>query len=208
MTMHASGRQSAHPYLRRPAPAAPVRTVGGAQRRRPAGKPSAKVATRAADQAADRELTAWFERAAAESPLPTETSFGKLGLPQALVTALERRDIRTAFPIQAATLADCLAGHDVLGRAQTGSGKTLAFGLPMLTRLAGRKLGAAQPRAAWCWCRPASSPCRCATPSSRSATPSASRPSPSSAAPPSAARSRPSSAASTSSSPRRAGCST
>ena len=58
---------------------------------------------------------------------PTETSFGKLGLSQELVTALERRDIRTAFPIQAATLADCLSGRDVLGRAQTGSGKTLAL---------------------------------------------------------------------------------
>ena len=78
--------------------------------------------------------------------MPTETSFGKLGLSQELVTALERRDIRTAFPIQAATLADCLSGHDVLGRAQTGSGKTLAFGLPMLTRLAGRSSAPKTPR--------------------------------------------------------------
>ena len=145
MTMHASGRSRP---TRSPSPRSggPRPDRGGAQRRRPAGKPSAKVATRAADQAADRELTAWFERAATESPLPTETSFGKLGLPQALVTALERREIRTAFPIQAATLADCLAGHDVLGRAQTGSGKTLAFGLPMITRLAGRKPAPRTPR--------------------------------------------------------------
>ena len=78
--------------------------------------------------------------------MPTETSFAKLGLPQPLVTALERRDIRTAFPIQAATLADCLSGHDVLGRAQTGSGKTLAFGLPMIARLAGRKPSSKTPR--------------------------------------------------------------
>jgi superfamily II DNA/RNA helicase len=69
----------------------------------------------------------------------SETDFARLGLPQPLVTALARRDIRTAFPIQAATLADCLAGRDVLGRAQTGSGKTLAFGLPMLARLAGAR---------------------------------------------------------------------
>jgi superfamily II DNA/RNA helicase len=97
-------------------------------------------------RAADRELEVWFEQAAAASPAPTETSFAKLGLPQALVTALERRDIRTAFPIQAATLGDALGGHDVLGRARTGSGKTLAFGLPMLTRLAGTRSTPRRPR--------------------------------------------------------------
>ena len=42
----------------------------------------------------------------------------------------------TAFPIQSATIADALAGRDVLGKARTGSGKTLGFGLPLLTRLA------------------------------------------------------------------------
>ena len=40
------------------------------------------------------------------------------------------------FPIQAATIADAMAGKDVLGKARTGSGKTLAFGLPILARLA------------------------------------------------------------------------
>ena len=38
------------------------------------------------------------------------------------------------FPIQAATLPDALAGHDILGRAQTGSGKTLGFCLPLAAR--------------------------------------------------------------------------
>ena len=140
-----------HPSRRVPAP--PLGRPAPQRRRQAVGK----VAARSAEQAADRELTAWFEKAAAENPLPTETSFGKLGLPQELVTALERRDIRTAFPIQAATLPDGLAGRDVLGRAQTGSGKTLAFGLPMLARLAGRKPAPDSPRAAWCSSRPASS---------------------------------------------------
>src|SRR4051812_22055819 len=63
---------------------------------------------------------------------PTSAS---LGLPQTLVTALERRGIRSPFAIQASALPDALAGRDVLGKAATGSGKTLAFGLPMLTRL-------------------------------------------------------------------------
>ncbi|OHV45347.1 DEAD/DEAH box helicase [Pseudofrankia sp. BMG5.36] len=40
-------------------------------------------------------------------------------------------------------MPDVLAGENVLGRAKTGSGKTLGFGLPMLTKLAGR--GAATP---------------------------------------------------------------
>ncbi|HEU4911749.1 MAG TPA: DEAD/DEAH box helicase [Actinomycetes bacterium] len=109
-------------------------------------KPSRAAQTAAAGRAADRELEAWFEQAAAASPAPTETSFAKLGLPQGLVTALERRDIRTAFPIQAATLGDALAGHDVLGRAKTGSGKTLGFGLPMLTRLSGSRSAPKAPR--------------------------------------------------------------
>ena len=41
-----------------------------------------------------------------------------------------------AFPIQAATLPDSLAGRDVLGRGRTGSGKTIAFALPIVSALA------------------------------------------------------------------------
>ena len=126
------------------------RTSSGPRRYspRPAGASSRspKAGGSAASRSADRELELWFEQAAAASPAPTETSFSKLGLPQALVTALERRDIRTAFPIQAATLADAMGGHDVLGRARTGSGKTLAFGLPMLARLAGTTSAPRTPR--------------------------------------------------------------
>ena len=65
-----------------------------------------------------------------------DVSFAALKLPQTLLTALERREIRRPFPIQARTLPDALAGRDLLGRAETGSGKTLGFGLPMLARLA------------------------------------------------------------------------
>jgi superfamily II DNA/RNA helicase len=75
-----------------------------------------------------------------------ERTFASYGLPQRLVTALERRDIRAPFAIQSLTLPDALAGRDILGRAQTGSGKTLAFGVPMLARLAAdparRRVGA------------------------------------------------------------------
>jgi superfamily II DNA/RNA helicase len=61
-------------------------------------------------------------------------SFASLGLPSELVRILDARGITDAFPIQAATLPDALAGRDVAGRAPTGSGKTLAFGLPMVMR--------------------------------------------------------------------------
>jgi superfamily II DNA/RNA helicase len=80
------------------------------------------------------------------STAPTVASFGKLGLPDQLVTTLARRGIHQPFPIQAATLVDALAGKDVLGRAQTGSGKTLAFGLPMISRLAGGRSSSKRPR--------------------------------------------------------------
>ncbi|RFU23472.1 DEAD/DEAH box helicase [Geodermatophilus marinus] len=69
------------------------------------------------------------------APEPTGPTFAQLGLPQQLVTALERRGIRHPFAIQASVLPDALTGRDVLGKAATGSGKTLAFGLPLLTRL-------------------------------------------------------------------------
>ncbi|WP_425303636.1 DEAD/DEAH box helicase [Nocardia wallacei] len=75
--------------------------------------------------------------------MPPEIRFAELGLPVALVQALRRADLETAFPIQAAVIPDILAGRDVLGRAATGSGKTLAFGLPLLVRV---MRGAAAPR--------------------------------------------------------------
>ncbi|HWR47780.1 MAG TPA: DEAD/DEAH box helicase [Pseudonocardiaceae bacterium] len=66
-----------------------------------------------------------------------------------LLTVLARQGITTAFPIQAATLPDALAGRDVLGRGRTGSGKTLAFAIPTITALArsGLRRFAGHPRA-------------------------------------------------------------
>ena len=66
-------------------------------------------------------------------------SFKNLGVHAAVIPALESAGIKSAFPIQSATLPDAIAGRDILGRGQTGSGKTLAFGLAMITRLANRK---------------------------------------------------------------------
>jgi superfamily II DNA/RNA helicase len=68
-------------------------------------------------------------------------TFAGLGLHPDLVDALARQGIDEPFAIQELTIADALAGRDVLGKAKTGSGKTLAFGLPLLDRI-----GKAEPR--------------------------------------------------------------
>jgi superfamily II DNA/RNA helicase len=79
----------------------------------------------------------------------TNQTFEGLGVSRELVAVLTAQGITTAFPIQAMTIADALAGRDVCGKAKTGSGKTLGFGLPMLQRLAaGTTLGAANSRPA------------------------------------------------------------
>ncbi|MGH3773299.1 MAG: DEAD/DEAH box helicase, partial [Pseudonocardiaceae bacterium] len=83
------------------------------------------------------------------SPQGQPGSFRELGVPEELLTVLTRQGITTAFPIQAATLPDALAGRDVLGRGRTGSGKTLAFAIPTITALArsGLRRRAGRPRA-------------------------------------------------------------
>lgn len=74
------------------------------------------------------------------------TPFASLGLPAVLLDVLRTQGLVDAFPIQAATIPDALAGRDVLGRGRTGSGKTLAFSLPLVARLA--PAGAERRRAA------------------------------------------------------------
>ncbi|MEU6540692.1 DEAD/DEAH box helicase [Streptomyces sp. NPDC047000] len=78
---------------------------------------------------------------------PPAVSFGSMGLPPEVLRTLSGLGVRDPFPIQAATLPDALEGRDVLGRGRTGSGKTLAFGLPLLTRTAGRRAEPKQPLA-------------------------------------------------------------
>ena len=74
-----------------------------------------------------------------------QTTFRELGLAPALINALDVQGITSPFPIQAATIPDAIAGHDILGRGQTGSGKTLAFGLALLHNINGAKAKARQP---------------------------------------------------------------
>ncbi|HEY5112239.1 MAG TPA: DEAD/DEAH box helicase [Acidimicrobiales bacterium] len=71
-----------------------------------------------------------------EDSYATNKTFADLGVSPELCAVLTAQGITTAFPIQALTIADALAGRDVCGKAKTGSGKTLGFGLPMLQRIA------------------------------------------------------------------------
>ena len=81
----------------------------------------------------DRDDSADFQMNDSAESRPL--TFGELGVPGPLVRVLAADDKKTAFPIQADTLPDSLAGRDILGRGCTGSGKTLAFSIPLVTRL-------------------------------------------------------------------------
>ncbi len=72
---------------------------------------------------------------AGDDTYETTRTFESLGVSIELTKALADEGIVSAFPIQALTVADALAGRDVCGKAKTGSGKTLAFGVPMLQRV-------------------------------------------------------------------------
>ncbi len=63
---------------------------------------------------------------------PAATQFADLGLPAALLEALNSLGYETPSPIQAEAIPTLLEGHDLLGLAQTGTGKTAAFALPVL----------------------------------------------------------------------------
>lgn len=56
----------------------------------------------------------------------------KLGLSPAIVSAIAKLKFTKPTSIQASSIPDILAGHDVIGKASTGSGKTLAFSIPIV----------------------------------------------------------------------------
>ena len=89
----------------------------------------------------DRDDSADFQMNDSAESRPL--TFGELGVPGPLVRVLAADDKKTAFPIQADTLPDSLAGRDILGRGRTGSGKTLAFSIPLVTRLGSYEIGRA-----------------------------------------------------------------
>ncbi len=68
------------------------------------------------------------------------SDFQSLGVPADLVKGLDELGIRKPTPVQAQSIPYLLEkGHDFVGQAQTGTGKTAAFGLPLLTKISGKK---------------------------------------------------------------------
>jgi superfamily II DNA/RNA helicase len=62
-------------------------------------------------------------------------SFSALGLSASLLRAVEAAGYAKPTPVQAQTIPEVIAGHDLMVCAQTGTGKTAAFMLPALERL-------------------------------------------------------------------------
>jgi len=92
-------------------------------------------------EVADAEIVALNEdaavAAAAASDETARLEFAYYGLNEGLQGNLRRKGIERLFPVQAATLAEIIEGHDVVVRSRTGSGKTIAFALPILERMFG-----------------------------------------------------------------------
>ncbi|WYZ38019.1 hypothetical protein EsH8_II_001525 [Colletotrichum jinshuiense] len=55
-----------------------------------------------------------------------------LGLSPAIISAIAKLKFAKPTKIQASSIPEVLAGHDVIGKASTGSGKTLAFSIPIV----------------------------------------------------------------------------
>lgn len=64
-----------------------------------------------------------------------QLDISRLGIPAAVVAALENRGITQLFPIQRAVLDPAMQGRDLIARAKTGTGKTLAFGIPIINNI-------------------------------------------------------------------------
>jgi ATP-dependent RNA helicase RhlE len=65
-------------------------------------------------------------------------NFSELGLSKELLTAIQRANYESPYPIQTQAIPILLKEKDLLGIAPTGSGKTAAYMLPILQRLLSR----------------------------------------------------------------------
>ncbi|GGG77734.1 DEAD/DEAH box helicase [Corynebacterium pelargi] len=86
--------------------------------------------------AADNEKAAEAER---EQEGKKEAGFENLGLPKAVLKAVQKVGFEVPSAIQAQTIPLLMEGNDVMGLAQTGTGKTAAFALPILSRIDAKK---------------------------------------------------------------------
>src|SRR6185295_12317154 len=67
-------------------------------------------------------------------------NFAGLGVTEAILRSLSTENYENPTPIQAQAIPLLLKNRDLLGIAQTGTGKTAAFGLPLLQKLAERRV--------------------------------------------------------------------
>jgi len=67
-------------------------------------------------------------------------SFISFGIQKSLLSALERLNITSPYPIQTQAIPAILANKDILGIAKTGSGKTLSYVLPILMKLQNKEV--------------------------------------------------------------------
>ena len=65
----------------------------------------------------------------------TENSLKNFIKDKKTIEILEKRNIKTLFPIQVETYNHIYNSSDVIARDRTGSGKTLAFGIPLVEKL-------------------------------------------------------------------------
>jgi ATP-dependent RNA helicase RhlB len=65
----------------------------------------------------------------------SQLTFDSLNIPESLKRGISDLKFTRCTPIQAQTLPEALAGHDVAGQAQTGTGKTAAFLVALFNRL-------------------------------------------------------------------------
>src|SRR3712207_6762300 len=72
---------------------------------------------------------------------PSAPTFESLQLGAPVLQALHEQGWQRPTPIQAQSIPEIMAGHDLIGVAQTGTGKTGAFLMPIID-----KLGAPQGR--------------------------------------------------------------
>ena len=77
-----------------------------------------------------------------------ENKFAELGLNEHILAGVEALGFTEPTPVQAQSIPQILAGHDVIASAQTGTGKTAAFALPILQVIAEKSRQAREEQAA------------------------------------------------------------
>ena len=88
-----------------------------------------------------REEPGAIPEAPAEPKRLSSDGFGKMGLSEVMLRALEEAGYLEPTPVQAGLIPRALAGEDLMGQARTGTGKTAAFAVPILERLKPQKKG-------------------------------------------------------------------